>query len=227
MKEIYNADCMQFMSQMKNESVDLTLTDIPYNEVNKKKGHNQLRNLDKGKADVLTFDLEMFCNEVFRVTKGTIIIFCGYEQFSKIFSNFSTRKSCTTRCLVWQKSNPSVMNGKYIYLNGVELAVWCRKSNASFNAYCKNTVFKYPIGSNKLHPTEKNHKLLKELILDNSNENDLVFDCCFGSGSTLLVAKELNRRILGCELDNYYYNLVSERFNEVGYMCNCAQGELF
>ena len=85
---IYNADCMQFMSQMKNESVNLTLTDIPYDEVNKKKGSNQLRNLDKNKADILTFDLDTFCNEVFRVTKGTIIIFCGYEQFSKIFSNF-------------------------------------------------------------------------------------------------------------------------------------------
>jgi len=151
---IYNTDCMQFMSQMKNESVNLTLTDIPYDEVNKKKGCNQLRNLDKNKADILTFNLDTFCNEVFRVTKGTIIIFCGYKQFSKIFSNFSTKK-CTTRCLIWQKSNPSVMNGKHVYLNGIELAVWCRKSNAPFNAYCKNTVFKYPIGSSKLHPTEK------------------------------------------------------------------------
>ena len=88
---IYNADCMQFMSQMKNESVNLTLTDIPYDEVNKKKGCNQLRNLDKNKADVLTFNLDTFCNEVFRVTKGTIIIFCGYKQFSKIFSNLAEK----------------------------------------------------------------------------------------------------------------------------------------
>lgn len=209
---IYNADCMQFMSQMKNESVNLTLTDIPYDEVNKKKGSNQLRNLDKNKADILTFDLDTFCNEVFRVTKGTIIIFCGYEQFSKIFSNF-IQKKCTTRCLIWQKSNPSVMNGKRIYLSGVELAVWCKKSNAPFNAYCKNTVFKYPIGSSKLHPTEKNHKLLKELILDNSNENDIVFDPCFGSGSTLLCAKQLHRQYLGCELDKQFYDIAYNRLN--------------
>ena len=105
------------------------------------------------------------------------------------------------------------MNGKHVYLNGVELAVWCRKSNAPFNAYCKNTVFKYSNGSSKLHPTEKNHKLLKELILDNSNENDIVFDPCSGSGSALLCAKQLHRQYLGCELDKQFYDIAYNRLN--------------
>ena len=42
---------------------------------------------------------------------------------------------------------------------------------------------------------KKNHGLLKELILDNSNEGDIVFDPCCGSGSHLLVAKENNLNI--------------------------------
>ena len=100
------------------------------------------------------------------------------------------------------------MNGQYIYLSGVEFAVWFKKSGAkTFNAHCKNTVFKYPNGRSKLHPTEKNHELLKQLILDNSNEGDLIFDPCFGSGSHLFVAKYLNRKYLGFEINNEYFSI--------------------
>ena len=82
------------------------------------------------------------------------------------------------------------------------MAVWFKKSGAkTFNARCKNTVFKFATGSSKIHKTEKNHKLLEDLILDNSNEEEIVFDPCCGSGSTLLVSKKLNRKYLGFELN--------------------------
>lgn len=99
------------------------------------------------------------------------------------------------------------MNGQYVYLSGTENAVWFKKRGGVFNAHCKNTVFKYPCGKSKDHPTEKNHKLLQELILDNSNEGDIVFDPCAGSGSHLLVAKENNRKFLGCEINEMWYNV--------------------
>ena len=107
------------------------------------------------------------------------------------------------------------MNGQYIYLSGVEVAVWFKKSGAKvFNAHCKNTVFKYPNGSSKLHPTEKNHNLLKDLILDNTNENNVVFDPCAGSGSHLLVALQNQRNAIGIELDENYYNIAKERIKK-------------
>lgn len=67
--------------------------------------------------------------------------------------------------MVWQKTNPSPMNGQYIYLSGIEDAIWFKNKGSVFNARCKNTVFKHPCGRSKLHPTEKNHNLIKELIL--------------------------------------------------------------
>ena len=51
-------DCIDGMKQMSNNSVDLTLTDIPYDAVNR--DSNGLRNLNKGIADVLTFDIATF-----------------------------------------------------------------------------------------------------------------------------------------------------------------------
>ena len=209
---INNDDCINYMKTMSDECVDLTLTDIPYGEVNR--DSNGLRTLNKEAADVMTFDIQEFLTEVYRVTKGTIIIFCGKEQLSEIhkfFSDKQKKNKGTVRQLIWQKTNPSPMNGQYVYLSGIENAVWFKKRGATFNAHCKNTVFKYACGRSKLHPTEKNHDLLKELILDNSNEGDIVFDPCAGSGSHLLVAKENNRQWLGVELNREYFNIASER----------------
>lgn len=212
LNKIFNEDCIAYMSRMMDKSVDFTITDIPYNAVSRQS--NGLRNLDKYTADILTFELQEFLENVYRVTNNSIVIFCGKEQFSEIFSFFADKKG-TVRPVIWEKSNPSPMNGQHIYLSGVEMAVWFKRSGAkTFNAHCKNTVFKYPNGRSKIHPTEKNHLLLQELILDNTNENDLVFDPCAGSGSHLLVAKQLNRQFLGCELDFDYFNLASNRLND-------------
>ena len=62
---------------------------------------------------------------------------------------------------------------------------------------------------------KKNHDLLKELILDNSNENDIVFDPCLGSGTTAICSVELNRHYIGFELDKGYYDIACKRLDEV------------
>lgn len=196
---------------VEKDFVDLTLTDIPYDMVNR--DSNGLRVLDKGVADVLTFDLETFLDELYRITKGSIIIFCGVNQVSDIYKFFADKQKHnkgTVRQLVWKKTNPSPMNGQHIYLSGIENAIWFKKRGGVFNAHCKNTVFEYPCGRSKLHPTEKNHGLLKELILDNSNVGDIVFDPCAGSGAHLLCAKELGRNYIGCELNKEYFDVANK-----------------
>ena len=195
-------DCMNYFSIIDGGGqFDLTLTDIPYGEVNR--SSNGLRSLNKEDADIMTFNLQDFLNEVYRVTKSTIIVFCGKEQISEIHSYFSGKQKSgkgTVRQIVWEKTNPSPMNGQNIYLSGIENAVWFKKR---------------PCGRNKIHPTEKNHNLLKELILDNSNVDDIVFDPCMGSGSSCLVAAENGRRYVGVELKQKYYDLAVQRMREV------------
>ena len=218
MTKLLQGDCMELMNNIPNESIDLVLTDIPYNEVNRK--DNGLRKLDKENADILTFDLQEFLEQIYNKTKSTIIIFCGKEQVSIIHSFFNNKQKKgmgTVRQLIWEKSNPSPMNGQHIYLSGVENAIWFKKRGGTFNAHCKNTVFKYPIGRSKLHPTEKNHLLLQELILDNSNENDLILDPCMGSGSTGIVALQNNRNFLGIELNQNYFEIAKNRLEGLQY----------
>ena len=213
LNKIYNMDCMEGMKNMKNDSVDFTLTDIPYNAVNRTS--NGLRNLDKENADIMLFELDDFLNEVLRVTKNSMCVFCEKEQFSKVYEFFAHQKG-TVRPIVWEKTNPSPMNGQYIYLSGIEMAVWFKKSGAkTFNAHCKNTVFRFPNGKKEIHPTQKNIKLFKQLITENTNENDIVFDPCSGSATTELGAIELKRRFLGFEIDKEYYKKAKERLDAV------------
>ena len=222
MIKLLQGDCMELMNNIPNESIDLVLTDIPYNVVNRE--DNGLRKLDKENADILTFDLINFLEQLYDKAKSTIIIFCGKEQVSIIHSYFNDKQKKgkgTVRQLIWEKSNPSPMNGQHIYLSGVENAIWFKKRGGTFNAHCKNTVFKYPIGRSKLHPTEKNHLLLQELILDNSNENDLILDPCMGSGSTGVACINTNRNFIGMELDENYFNIAKERIEEIEEQLNC------
>lgn len=208
-------DCMNFFKELDDNSIDLILTDIPYDMVNRES--NGLRKLDKGKADVLTFDLESFVEQCYRVAKTTII-FCGVNQVSDIYKKFAEyqrQKKGTVRQLIWKKTNPSPMNGEYIYLSGIENAIWFKKRSGTFNARCKNTVFEFPTGRSKVHPTEKNHKLLRELILDNSNVGDIVCDPCMGSGSTGVVALSEGRSFIGCELDEEWFNVAKNRIEEL------------
>ena len=207
--KLLHGDCLERMKEIPDGSIDLILTDIPYDGVNRES--NGLRKLDKGKADVITFDIHEFLKEVDRICSGTIIIFCAKNQLSDVFNYFENNKSGTVRQLVWQKSNPSPMNGQHIYLSGIENAIWFKKRGSVFNAHCKNTVFKHPTGRSKLHPTEKNHALLIELILDNSNENQVVLDPCMGSSSTGVACLNTNRKFIGIELDDNYFDIGAER----------------
>lgn len=80
---LYNEDCLKVMKEMTTDSINLTLTDIPYDFCSKK--DNGLRTIDKGKADTLKFNLKEFLKEVYRITKGTIIKYIGCEIDKEFF----------------------------------------------------------------------------------------------------------------------------------------------
>ena len=209
LNKVYNEDCLEGMKRIPENHVNITLTDIPYGEVNRKS--NGLRNLNKEAADDFNIDMDELLREIYRVTEGQIVIFCGKEQFSEIYKFFANKKG-TTRSIIWQKTNPSPMNGQHIYLSGVEHAVWFKpRGRKVFNAHCKNTVFTYSNGSRKIHPTQKHIELFKELITDNSNEEEVVFDPFMGSGTTAVAAIDTGRNYLGFELDEEYHKLSEQR----------------
>ena len=208
MIKLLQGDCLELMKDIPDGSIDLVLTDIPYGEVNRKS--NGLRNLDKGKADIVTFDIKQLTEMLCDKTKGSIYMFCGTEQVSAIRATM-VEKGLSTRLCIWEKTNPSPMNGQVIWLSGIECCVYGKKKKATFNEHCKNTVFRFPTVKGKLHPTQKPIDLMKYLIEVSSNENDIVLDPFMGSGSTGVACVNTNRNFIGIELDKTYFDIAKQR----------------
>ena len=213
---IQHTDCITLMQSMVNNAVTATITDIPYGVVNRDLGViNAIRSLDKGDADVMTFDLQKFLNEIVRVTSGSIYIFCSSEQVSEIRSTLVASKLTTRHCF-WEKTDPSPFNGQHFWLSSIENCIFARKSKATFNEFCKSPVWRESIERFiKDHPTPKSVLLLKRLIEASTNPGDVVLDPCMGSGSTGLACKMTEREFIGGDINEDYVNAAIERIESL------------
>ena len=66
----------------------------------------------------------------------------------------------------------------------------------------------------RLHPTQKPVELLEWLIKTYSNKNELILDNCMGSGSTGIACINTNRKFIGVELDDKYFEIAENRLKE-------------
>lgn len=71
--------------------------------------------------------------------------------------------------------------------------------------------FKSITGKSCLHPTQKDVNMLEKLICSYTNEGDLVLDFTMGSGSTGVACLNTNRRFVGIELDEKYFEIAKSR----------------
>ena len=101
------------------------------------------------------------------------------------------------------------------------------RHSSNYGAYEKGHISqsekgeRYPIDilefqrdKEKLHPTQKPVALLQYLIKTYTNEGELILDNCMGSGSTGVACKELNRRFIGIELEEKYFDIAKERIEK-------------
>lgn len=226
MIDLRKGDCLEILEDIPNKSIDLVLIDPPYEQDTHTGGktslaqrkliqENHIEFISNGYNYDLCFELLLK-----KCKTPNLLIFCSNKQISKIMGYFE-RKKLTTTLLVWKKTNPiPLCNGKHI--SDCEFIVYVRGKNAHFNNKSdiknKYKVKIYPTitGKNRVHPTEKNIDLLKELIELHTFENDTVLDCFMGSGTTGAACKELNRNFIGIELDENYFNIAKQRIENNG-----------
>lgn len=91
------------------------------------------------------------------------------------------------------------------------------------NFWTDITIPFWSMPENTEHPTQKSEKLIAKLILASSNPGDFVLDPFVGSGTTSVVAKKLDRRYLGIDL-NEEYCLLTERRLELAEIDQKIQG---
>lgn len=218
--ELIHGDCLEEMKKIPDGSVDLVLSDPPYELDNHGGGTTEFaqRKLVKDlHIDFISksFDMPTVFKEIIRVSKVVnLVIFCSNKQVSQIMKYWEDRGYSTT-LLVWDKPNPVPFgNGKYI--SNLEFMIYVRGKNAPYNNIGYNEqlkTFRYGVPSSKarLHPTEKPTELLERLLKIHTNEDSVVLDMFMGSGTTGVACKNLNRNFIGIELDETYYNIAKER----------------
>ena len=95
-----------------------------------------------------------------------------------------------------------------------------KRIRVTYEYKTKDNVLYFPRQQKgSLHPTQKPIQLMEYLIKTYTKENDIVLDNCMGSGSTGVACINTNRKFIGIEKEEKYFNIVKERiekaYNEV------------
>jgi DNA modification methylase len=106
------------------------------------------------------------------------------------------------------------MNGSKLWVSGLEFCVFARLPKATFNEHCKKALWDSPSGRSKIHPTQKPDKLFERLVLASSNMGGIILDPFMGSGTTGIACANTDRRFIGIEKEDKYFEIAKARIEE-------------
>ena len=220
--KIAHGDCLSLMKKLPDNSIDLVVTDPPY-DVHAGKGGGAFGNRSSFKEiDFMSngFDKSIL-DELIRVMKKVnIYIFCSQKQIPLLINYFAVENKCNLNLLTWHKTNP-VPACKNKYLSDTEFIFFAREKGVPIlgEYKTKKTYYVTPLNTKEKklynHPTVKPQEILQNLIVNSSNENDIVLDPFMGSGSTGVAALNNKRRFIGIELNKEYVKTATERIESV------------
>lgn len=234
---LYNDDCISRMRRLPEESIELIVTDPPYNLGNfmKNRDTNLVKMRDNffGAAgwDDLDFkewekSMNRFFKQASRVIKngGSMIVFMAIIKVETLIKLAEKNGFYYKTTGIWHKLNPMPRNMNLHFVNSTEAWVYFtyKKRTGTFNNngqvihdFIETSVT--PNGERKCgkHPTQKPEQLITHFITVLSNEGDTVLDPFMGSGTTGVVSKRYNRNFIGIELNEQYFEIASNRIEEV------------
>ena len=226
---IYRDDSFSMMEKIPDESVDLILTDPPYNLASYSRGRLRFKwrtdiETNPGEWDEKPLKPEMLLPHFRRILKpnGNIFIFCSYNQFGEYHRIFDPVFD-TFQFMVWHKKNPVPNIRKNSFLNSCELIVCCWNKGHNWNFTKQSEMHNFietPICMGRertrdpKHPAQKPLRVLEHIIRIASEEGGIVFDPFAGVFSTGVAAVGLNRRFLGIEKEVDYFTAGQKRMEE-------------
>lgn len=235
---LYNADCFDIFPQIADKSVDMILADLPYGTTACKwdsildlnllwKSYERILSL---KGNILLFGTGLFAfklalsNEkmfrydiVWKKSKCGSPLTAKYMPLKKheLILVFGKPASKYTPQMIQglpykRKSKTGVNNMEYGVKNDFLYGSFDGKRHP-------NTIIDFPQKwrrQDQLHPTQKPVELMEYLIKTYTNEGDLVLDNTFGSGTTAVACRNLNRRFVGMEKEKKYFDIAVQRLSE-------------
>lgn len=229
---LYQGDCLEVMKNIPDNSVDMILCDLPYGTTQNKwdsiidfnklwEQYNRIKKINT--AIVLTaqppFDKAL-----------------GYSNINFLKYEWIWKKTLATGHLNSKKQPLKIHENILVFYDkqpiynpqftqGKPYKTKSGKASSNYGQQIRvetiNTGNRYPISvleysrdKNNSHSTQKPVELFEYLIKTYSNEDMMVLDNCIGSGTTAVAAQNTNRKFIGIELDDEYYNIAAKRILE-------------
>lgn len=228
--KLFNEDCNSLMKRMPSESVDLILTDPPYNISQYSTGNIPREGKAALNNDIADWDKKIinpveYIDDFKRIIKsnGNIIIFAGYNQIGAWHSAFNTQFD-TFQMFVWHKLNPAPKVYKNGFCNSCEFVIflwnkghiWNFSSQEEMHNFYECPICSYPERLKEpFHPAQKPLKLINHFIKIASNPGAVVFDPFMGVGTTGVSAVLNQRKFVGSDLKEDYVTASNQRISLV------------
>lgn len=221
------------MNQMNDSTIDLILTDPPYNigQFAEERGNNlsSLRennfisaNWDNKENEEWQQLMNSFFREAGRVIKngGSMVIFTSVLKLDMIIQLGQKHGFYYKTVGVWHKSNPLPRNMNLHFVNSTEFWIYFtyNSKTGTFNNhgevihdFIETGITPRREKEHGTHPTQKPLELMEHFIKLLSNEGDIILDPFMGTGVTGVACKRLNRNFIGIEIDKNYFDIACER----------------
>jgi len=234
---LHNEDCLESMKDISDKSIDLILCDLPYGITARNKWDviipfdklwEQYSRIIKDNGAIVLFGSGIFSAKLMLSNEKMWRYNLIWEKTTP--TGHLNAKKMPLRihediCVFYKSPpiyNPQKTFGHERKVSKAEHKVNCVNTTNygehglttydSTERYPKS-VLKFATDKQKeaLHPTQKPIALCEWLIRTYTNENETVLDNCMGSGSAVIAALNMNRRVIGVELDEIYFNIAKNR----------------
>lgn len=238
--KIFNGDCIEVMKDIDDKSVDMILTDLPYNMTKNKWDKNiipldklwkQYNRIIKDNGAIVLFAQGMFMAKLIMSNKKMFRYDIIWKKGDRVSGFLNANRQFMRnheQLLVFYKKqptyNPQFTEGKPLHSKGKS---YLEKQgvNNNYGKYDttiketrKGSTLKYPksvLNFDKphpsQHPTEKSVSLCEYLIKTYTNKGELVLDSTCGIGTTCVAAKNIERDYIGIELDEHWCKISRDR----------------
>ena len=230
-------DCLERMKEIPDSSVDMILADTPYGTTKCKWDSiiplepmwDQLKRIIKPNGAIVMTSSQPYTSVLVSSNlKG--FKYC-WQWDKKIpsgmgYARFRPMQQTEDICVFTKDGGKTIYNAQMVLrdkpIKGGGMSKGETTANQNLKALKKTYTHKNPttliqfskIRKGSLHPTQKPVELMEYLIKTYTNESETVLDFTMGSGTTGVAAKNLNRKFIGIERDENYFNIAKERINK-------------
>ena len=238
---IFLGDCLDIMPSIPDKCIDAVICDLPYGVLNKTNENakwdsvipfqqlwRQYERIIKDNGVIILFGQGMFTAKLMlsnpKLWRYNLVWKKGERTSGFLNAKRMPLRNHEDICVFYKQQptyNPQMTYGQKLHSRGKGKHKFTQRCYGSFKEPEDGelTNLKYPksvVNFERdynifLHPTQKPVNLIRWLILSYTNPGDLVLDNCMGSGTTCVAAIKENRRYIGIEKEEKYFQIAEQR----------------